>query len=65
MHMVKFYGEIFDKVYSSEKKIIAIRHYNSSKIDEEELRRFGGFESKDEAIEFLKSSNVKEIEVEE
>ena len=38
MHMVKFYGEIFDKVYSSEKKIIAIRHYNSSKIDEEELK---------------------------
>ena len=37
MHMVKFYREMFDKVYSLEKKIIAIRHYNNSRINDEEL----------------------------
>lgn len=46
-------------------KITVTEENGLDEIDEEELRRFGGFESKDEAIEFLKSSNVKEIEVEE
>lgn len=46
-------------------KITIIEENGLDEIDEEELRRFGGFESLDEATEFLKSLKIKEIEIEQ
>ena len=43
-------------------KITITEEYELEEIEEEEVKRFGGFESKEEAAEFLKAYKVKEIE---
>lgn len=43
-------------------RITITEEFELEETEEEEVKRFGGFESKEEAAEFLKAYKVKEIE---
>lgn len=53
-----------DAVQAVITKVTITEENGITEEDEEELKRFGGFESTNEAVSFLKSFNIKEIEIE-
>ena len=68
MKVIKFYKKGYVEVYQNDIQAVITRISISEEsglqeIDEEELKRFSGFDSIDEAKEFLKEFKIKEIEV--
>lgn len=62
------YKKGYIEVYQNDIQVVITRISISEEsglqeIDEEELKRFSGFDSIDEAKEFLKEFKIKEIEV--
>lgn len=65
---MKSYKKGYVEVYQNDIQAVITRVFISEEnglqeIDEEELKRFNGFDSVDEAKEFLKEFKIKEIEV--
>ncbi len=65
---MKSYKKGYVEVYQNDIQAVITRVFISEEnglqeIDEEELKRFNGFDSIDEAKEFLKEFKIKEIEV--
>lgn len=65
---MKSYKKGYVEVYQDDIQAVIIRVSISEEnglqeVDEEELKRFNGFDTVDEAKEFLKGFRIKEIEV--
>ena len=65
---MKSYKKGYVEVYQNDIQAVITRVFISEEnglqeVDEEELKRFNGFDSVDEAKEFLKEFKIKEIEV--